>query len=269
MTFLADALREAQHALHESSSVPIDPTQRAVRIQGVVMTDPTNVCYNDNHRNSSAGTKRLAFCLDDGSCVIDVLYEKSCGKNKKEQIDELEKLNFLSSLSLTPLREVAKGDRIECRGYIQYVQSNDQQSTSTPCFFVGSVSFISDPNHEILRIAQIDYSRRISLKDGNKMPVEPRFSCPKRVTEGMHVFGNAGGRKASPIIYEGDKVLVDPDRLMHLISLSKPDGLTFQNLETIFHFDTVQEICALRNSLKMLQANYAICISRTGSYLPM
>jgi len=275
MMFLVEAMKEAKDSLHKSS---IESVQRMVQIQGIVVTGPynTRISYNENdakdQESASTSVKaKLAFCLDDGTSMIDVLYASSY-ESKDDQGNESEKIKLLSSLSLPPLREVTKGDRVDCRGFIQYVQlesRNDdaKDQTPVPCFMVDSVSFVSDPNHEILRMAQISYARRMSSKDRCKAPVG--FSRPQKVIQGMHVFGNPKGRKSSPIIYEPNKVFVDLARLMHLINLSKPKGLTFHHLETIFHLNTVQDICALRNSLKMLQANYEIYVSRTGSYLPM
>ena len=285
MMFLHEAIHRANNdndANINSEDTTTRTSQRLVQIMGLIVTDPCGAKYakpsqtKDKDKDfGSSPESKIAFCFDDGTSMIDALYEDTSSSTKHYSSNKLEMQQLLSNLGLPQPRQIKKGDTIDCIGFIQCVRSSQRNGL---CFIVQSVSFFSDPNLETLRIAQIAHGQKFATKtpsdDGcirkikiNRSLVNPM--TPNRLTTGMYVFGNLKGRKSCPIIYEPDKVHVDLKRLMHFINLSRPRGLTFDQLESIFHFETVQEVCALRNSLKMLQTNYEIYISRTGSYLPL
>ena len=283
MMFLHEAIQRANNdndANINNDDTTTRTSQRLVQIMGLIVTDPCGAKYakpsqtKDKDKDfSSSPESKIAFCFDDGTAMIDALYEDISSSAKHYSSNKLEMQQLLSNLGLPQPRQIKKGDTIDCIGFIQCVRSSQRNGL---CFIVQSVSFFSDPNLETLRIAQIAHGQKFATKtpsdDGckikiNRSSVNPM--TPNRLTTGMYVFGNLKGRKSCPIIYEPDKVHVDLKRLMHFINLSRPRGLTFDQLESIFHFETVQEVCALRNSLKMLQTNYEIYISRTGSYLPL
>ena len=283
MMFLHEAIQRANNdndANINSDDTTTRTSQRLVQIMGLIVTDPCGAKYakpsqtKDKDKDlSSSPESKIAFCFDDGTSMIDALYEDTSSSTKHYSSNKLEMQQLLSNLGLPQPRQIKKGDTIDCIGFIQCVRYTQRNGL---CFIVQSVSFFSDPNLETLRIAQIAHGQKFATKtpsdDGckikiNRSSVNPM--TPNRLTTGMYVFGNLKGRKSCPIIYEPDKVHVDLKRLMHFINLSRPRGLTFDQLESIFHFETVQEVCALRNSLKMLQTNYEIYISRTGSYLPL
>jgi len=282
LSFLIMAMRNAKNEYSQrpsSSLSSLKSCRQLVRIQGIVTTDPFITTYKDQkHGVRTAAEETLAFMFDDGTATIDALYTTTpmkCIPGLDPQNYEMAKHKLLTLLSLPPLRKIALGDRVDCTGYIQYVRSNSNSSQEsiakkrklTPCFMVELVSFVSDPNLEALRIAQITRVKPKTVQDcttlGNS--TQPR---PRPCKETVFVYGNPG-RKPSPIIYETKRVYVDPVRLFHLINLSPPTGLTLNDLEMLFHLDTVQQSCALRNGLKMLQTNYEIYVSRTGAYLPL
>mmetsp|Transcript_62 Transcript_62/g.112 ORF Transcript_62/g.112 Transcript_62/m.112 type:complete len:485 (+) Transcript_62:104-1558(+) len=210
---------------------------RQIQIMGHVMTEPYSVVYQ--------GEDYIAFCFDDGTAMVDVLY-------KNHSLEKLQKHEqLLSSLSLPPLmqQQVKMGSCIDCKGTIQYVRTfhgkdhdnEDKYDAVVPCFIVYSISFVMDPNLEVLRMSHLAHG----------------VNSKKRTMDML--FGNDNVQRK----------LVDNVRLLHLIGVSPPKGLTRKDLEVLFQIETEEEKWHLMSELKALQSSYDIYTSRDGAYMPI
>jgi hypothetical protein len=261
MMFLIEAINKAKSdcILHRSNALiaPIPQSPHYVQIYGIAVSEPMSTPYNSQ--------TYFAFCFDDGTAMIDALYMDHSHQNNNDCQDRV-KEKVLLSLNLPMLiRKVTTGARIECRGYIQYPPSRPQnshesQSKANPCFIVDSIAFVTDPNLEALRVAQISYLKKYphSAVGGS--------AVPQRLDDKMYVFGSPQDK---PLQEKSSNDSADRERIIHLISLSKPKGLSCDELQLLLSVQTQKSDRKLQNELKLLQDDFEIYVSRDGSFLPM
>lgn len=263
ITFLIGAMKKAKNdfLVQQSKSLfdEIPQSPQYVQIYGIAISEPISTLYKSQ--------KSFSFCLDDGTATIDVLFVDPTDVNHDDNHNRV-KDNFLSSLNLPPKRVVTKGARIECRGCIRFFPSNHQDSDGiqpklTPCYIVDSVSFATDPNFEALRTAQISYLKK------NPGFAKGGSAVPQKLEDKMYVLGNPEDRAAHSEDNAESSVDVDRHRLFHLISISKPKGLSCDELGLLLSIQSAEEANALQNELKILQDSFEIYVSREGSFLPM
>lgn len=261
ITFLNGAMKKAKNDLlnQQSNSLhdEIPQSPQYVQIYGIAVSEPISTLYELQ--------ESLAFCLDDGTATIDVLYADPTDVNHDDNQNRV-KDNFLSSLNLPPKRIVTKSARIECRGCIRFFPSTHQDSDGiqprlTPCYIVDSISFATDPNFEALRTAQISYLKK------NPGYAEGGSAVPQKLEDRMYVLGNPEDKAARSEDNAGSSV--DRHRLFHFISISKPKGLSSDELELLLSIQSSEEANELQNELKVLQDSFEIYVSREGAFLPM
>lgn len=262
VTFLIGAMKKAKDdfLVQQSNSlydeIPHSPQPQYVQIYGIAVSEPISTLYKSQ--------ESLAFCLDDGTATIDVLYVDPTDVNHNGNQKRF-KDNFLSSLNLQPKRIVTKGARIECRGCIRFFPSDHQDSDGiqpklTPCYIVDSIAFATDPNFEALRTAQISYLKK------NPGFAKGGSAVPQKLEDKMYVLGNPEKVYRSEDNAESS---VDRHRLFHMISLSKPKGLSYDELGLLLSVQSLEEAHVLQNELKVLQDSFEIYVSREGAFLPM
>ena len=182
-----------------------------------------------------------SFELDDGTAKIKAVLRKN---DISRSIDH----NLLSRLGLSPLRSIQKGCRIDCKGTILRQPS----STENIRFLIDSFSFCTDPNSETLHTAQIIYDKHSAQSDSYKSIIEGAFR--------------------NQIIFTRDKtngIIVNEKRILELIHLSKPHGLSSNDLSHICNIRLKEEAVALENSLASLQSSFEVFLSREGKFVPM
>jgi hypothetical protein len=249
-----DFLVQQSNSLYDE--IPHSPQPQYVQIYGIAVSEPISTLYKSQ--------ESLAFCLDDGTATIDVLYVDPTDVNHNGNQKRF-KDNFLSSLNLQPKRIVTKGARIECRGCIRFFPSDHQDSDGiqpklTPCYIVDSIAFATDPNFEALRTAQISYLKK------NPGFAKGGSAVPQKLEDKMYVLGNPEKVYRSEDNAESS---VDRHRLFHMISLSKPKGLSYDELGLLLSVQSLEEAHVLQNELKVLQDSFEIYVSREGAFLPM
>jgi len=263
ITFLIGAMKKAKDdfLVQQSNSlydeIQQSPQPQYVQIYGIAVSEPISTLYKSQ--------ESLAFCLDDGTATIDVLYVDPTDVNHDENQKRF-KDNFLSSLNLPPKRIVTKGARIECRGCIRFFPSDHQDSDLiqprlNPCYIVDSIAFATDPNFEALRTAQISYLKK------NPGFAKGGSAVPQKLEVKTYVLENPEDRAARS--EENAESSVDRHRLFHLISISKPKGLSCDELGLLLSIQSLEEANVLQNELKVLQDSFEIYVSREGAFLAM
>lgn len=182
-----------------------------------------------------------SFELDDGTAKIKAVLRKNDTSSSMDH-------NLLSRLGLSPLRSIEKGCRIDCKGTIQ----RQPPSTENIIFLIDSYSFCTDPNSETLHTAQIIHDTHSSQSDTCKSIIE-------------EVFENQ-------LIFKRDKtngIIVNEKRILELIHLSKPLGLSSNDLSHLCNVRLKEEAAALENSLAFLQSSFEVFLSREGKFVPM
>jgi hypothetical protein len=262
--FLAEALKEAKNddiTIDSSQNITMKSSggrrRRRIQIMGHVTSEPYSVLYQ--------GEDYITFCLEDGTASVDVLYNHKQNHSflqstspKKEQL--------LSFLSLPPLSQVKMGSCIDCKGFLQYVRSLDanhygekhEYNNIVPCFIVHSISFVVDPNIEVLRMTQLIHYGK---KQQNWSNVSSQGTCNNIQERTLYMFGRGNVQQRTKV--------VDGVRLLHLIGVSRPKGLTRNELEVLFEIETEEDRRCLMSEIKALQSSYDIYVSRDGAYLPM
>lgn len=280
-----------------SSSTPLPITNdkgrtQLLRIMGIVVTNPSLSKYESSDRITAQYC--WAFLLDDGTAIIDVVLMS--GEDRREEKSVLQKgdhqhvKEFKKNIDYRPSQlELSEGDCVDCIGKIEYsnlhVHANGdviegvcQQALSkkdskkcltkdhkneyqnavfepVACFVARTVSKVSDPNIFILRMAELSFSaeRSLGIDDG---------------------ISNEGGKANETGIYMyGDLMAEDPNkersRILDLMQLSRPDGLSENELATLLGCEKVEECNSLRHWLGDMHANFEIYQNKDGSYLPL
>lgn len=258
--FLVEALKELKDdAASDSLQNSTMDSSLRIQIMGHVTSEPYSLVYE--------GEDVIAFCLDDGTAMVDVLYKNHPLQSTKNPKTE----QLLSSLSLPPLPQVKMGSCIDCKGILQYVRllnvnhgGERDKYELVPCFVVHSISFVVDPNMEVLRMTQLIHVGKKQSKIPSDLTARSASDWTSSVAfhetvkdRTLYMFGNA------------QRKVVDSMRLLHLICVSTPKGLTRKDLEVLFQIETEEERWCLVSELNALQSNYDIYTSRNGSYLPL
>jgi hypothetical protein len=258
--FLVEALKELKDdATSDSLQNSTIKSSLRIQIMGHVMSEPYSLVYQ--------GEDFITFCLDDGTAMVDVL----CKNHSLQSTKNPRKEQLFSSLSLPPLPQVKMGSCIDCKGILQYVRllnvnhgGERDKYELVPCFVVRSISFVVDPNMEVLRMTQLIHVGKKQSKIPSDLTARSTSDWASSVAfhgtvkdRTLYIFGNA------------QRKVVDSMRLLHLICVSTPKGLTRKDLEVLFQIETEEERRCLMLELNALQSNYDIYTSRSGAYLPL
>jgi len=264
---------------------------------------------SDRTTRTNAPRCRWTFLLDDGTALIDVVLvgEGEEGNADDERpVPETERSN--EGVGSPPRPEFAEGDCVDCVGAIECVRlpQGDERSDgtivtadgdggrSTPprndgggagvtvgdatglmadggfeavsCFLVRTVSSVSDPNMFALRMAELTYvaghDRRSTSLPG------ARFDDGDGMDGGEGTAANETG-----IYMYGGLLSRDPNkersRILYLVQLSRPDGLSESELAVLLGYETAQECDSLRYWLGDMHANFEIYQNKERSYLPL
>mmetsp|Transcript_6747 Transcript_6747/g.9725 ORF Transcript_6747/g.9725 Transcript_6747/m.9725 type:complete len:282 (+) Transcript_6747:69-914(+) len=216
--------------------------------------------------SSNGKIKYTSFLLDDGTGIIDVIFQLSSSDGNKGEGNG--DFNFM------------EGDMVDCLGIITFEKEDQTNSKSAnkaqspsnqkmdldresnlfdrthiPCLFASSLLKVPDVNMESLRFLEICCSDSTTKKKD------------RSISSNLFEFNST--IYMSGLNNKSSAKLFDRKYIFHLINCSKADSLSFNDLEILFGCQSMDESQNLRNVLDTMQEDCEIYQTHDGTYLPL
>jgi len=292
-------IREAIHHFLTSQNNKDLKQSQLLRIMGrVVSSNPIHRQYIHDHETMFTTN----FLLDDGTASIDVIYnysdtnidkDKECFEHAHASLSLGECIDCVGHLFY-------QNEKVNDNGNDNNNSNNthdeeDYQNSKHLCLNIKYYSKVKssntnnddddddddqDANFELLRILEcnstISHSARKINESGIYIYGDPiskfgPFQTDDAQTDASDTTTYSINQQQNQHQQQQhhQTLVVNTKQLYNYINHSKPEGITEDDLLLLLDCHTEKEICALKQGLKDMQANYEIYLSKTGSYLPI